>query len=126
MDHASICSNSKSSSNVLDLPTDAHLPPPGPDHFVARRALWTRPTAASRLDQATSPSCVKLEGLLDQPGALESPDIWDAGLSNIWKSLIAGGRLRSFLPLRAVVCDMSAYPFVSLITLGQDLVCWLA
>jgi hypothetical protein len=117
MDHASLCSNSKSLPNVVDLSTDAHLPPPGPDHFVARRALWTKPTAASRLDQATSTSCVRLEGLLDQPGALESPDVWDAGLSNIWKSLVGGGRLKSFLPLRAVVCDISACPFVSLITL---------
>jgi hypothetical protein len=42
--------------------------------------------------------------LLDQPGALERPDVWDAGLNRVWKGLVEGGRLKKFLPLRAVVC----------------------
>ncbi|KAI9466934.1 hypothetical protein BJY52DRAFT_1080057, partial [Lactarius psammicola] len=63
------------------------LPPPGPDHFAARRALWITPTTASRLDQTTSASRIKLEGPLESPGALESPEVWDTRL----------------LPLRAVI-----------------------
>ncbi|KAH9966028.1 hypothetical protein BC827DRAFT_1116674, partial [Russula dissimulans] len=81
----------------------ADLPPPGPDHFSARRALWTTPTAASRLGQAPSTSRVRLESLLDEPGALELPSVWDAGLNKVWKGLVGGGRLKNFLPLRAVV-----------------------
>jgi len=44
-----------------------------------------------------------LESLLDEPGALELPSVWDAGLNKVWNGLIGGSRLKSFLPLRAVV-----------------------
>ncbi|KAF8505693.1 hypothetical protein F5888DRAFT_1798673 [Russula emetica] len=81
----------------------ANLPQPGPEYFTARRALWTTPTAASRLGQAPPISRVRLETLLDEPGALERPDVWDAGLNRVWKGLVEGGRLKKFLPLRAVV-----------------------
>jgi hypothetical protein len=100
---------SLSTNPQSSTPTWAHvlahedLPPPGPDHFAARRALWTTPTAASRLGQAPSTSCIRLENLLDEPGAVERPDVWDAGLDRVWKGLIGGGRLKNFLPLRAVV-----------------------
>ncbi len=63
----------------------ANLPPPGPDHFAARRALWITPIAASRLDQTTSASRIKREGPLENP---ESSEGWDTRP----------------LPLRAVVC----------------------
>jgi hypothetical protein len=96
-------SNSESLSNFTNLLADAGLPPPGPGHFAARRALWTKPTDASRLDQAPPPSRVRLESLLGRPGALESPEIWDGGLSKIWKGLVGGGKLKNSLPLRVVV-----------------------
>ncbi|KAI9507564.1 hypothetical protein F5148DRAFT_1203993 [Russula earlei] len=97
------------SSSHPHPPTFAHLlahadlPPPGPEHFVARRALWTTPTVLTRLDRAPSATRVRLENLLDEPGALELPSVWDAGLNMVWKGLIAGGRLKNYLPLRAVV-----------------------
>jgi hypothetical protein len=97
-------SNSESLSNFTELLADAGLPPPGPGHFAARRALWTKPTASSRLDQAPPPSRVRLENLLDQPGGLESPEVWDAVLSKICKGLVGGCKLKSSLPLRVVVC----------------------
>lgn len=81
-----------------------NLPQPGPEYFTARRALWTTPTTASRLGQPPPISRVRLETLLDEPGALERPDVWDAGLNKVWKGLVEGGRLKKFLPLRAVVC----------------------
>ena len=66
----------------------ANLPPPGPDHFAVRRALWVTPTAASRLDQNTSASRIHLlESLLKKSDALESFDVWDG-----------------LLPLPIVVC----------------------
>jgi hypothetical protein len=43
--------------------------------------------------------------LLNEPGALERPDAWEAGLNKVWKALVDGGRLKNFLPLRAVVCQ---------------------
>ncbi|KAI0251324.1 hypothetical protein BJV78DRAFT_1212490 [Lactifluus subvellereus] len=97
--------NSESPSLTFAHLADADLPPPGPDHFAARRALWTTPTATSRLGHDPSPSRVRLESLLNQPGALESPEVWDAGLSKVWKGLVGvgGGKLKSPLPLRAVV-----------------------
>jgi hypothetical protein len=39
----------------------ANLPPPGPEYFAARRALWITP--ASRLDQTTSTPRIQREGL---------------------------------------------------------------
>ena len=50
--------------------------------------------------------------MLDEPGALERPDVWEAGLNKVWKGLVEGGRLKKFLPLRAVVC--LPFPLVSL------------
>ncbi|KAI0307240.1 hypothetical protein B0F90DRAFT_1814022 [Multifurca ochricompacta] len=100
---------SSSHNPVLQSPTfttllaHADLPPPGPEYFAARRALWTTPTANSRFDQTPSTSRVKLESLLSQPAALESQEIWDAGLSKVWKGLVGGGRLKNLLPLPAVV-----------------------
>lgn len=96
--------HSRLPSSFAHLLAHADLPPPGPDYFAAHRALWTTPTAASRLGQAPSTSRVRLETLLDEPGALERPDVWDAGLKKVWKGLIEGGRLKNFLPLRVVVC----------------------
>ncbi|KAF8484842.1 hypothetical protein DFH94DRAFT_643924 [Russula ochroleuca] len=90
-------------STFAHLLAHADLPKPGPEHFAARRALWTTPTATSRLGQAPSISRVRLEDLLNEPGALERPDAWEAGLNKVWKALVDGGRLKNFLPLRAVV-----------------------
>lgn len=44
----------------------AILPPPGPEHFAARRALWVTPTTTSRLTR------IKQD---DKPGVLESPEV---------------------------------------------------
>ena len=85
----------------------ANLPQPGPEYFAARRALWTTPTAASRLGQTPPISRVRLETLLDEPGALERPDVWDTGLKRVWKGLVEGGRLKNFLPLPC--CRMSTF-----------------
>lgn len=64
------------------LLASAHLPPPGPQYFAARRALWITPTTASRLDQTTSTPRIQREGL-----ALKSSGVSDT----------------RFVPLRTVV-----------------------
>jgi len=40
--------------------------------------------------------------LLEEPGALERSEVWDAGLSKVWRGLVGGGRLKNSLPLRVV------------------------
>ncbi|KZV65675.1 hypothetical protein PENSPDRAFT_689662 [Peniophora sp. CONT] len=80
-----------------------HLPPSGPELFEARRRLWTTPANASpRPQRPPSPSRTRLHELLHTPGALESDQVWHAGLGRVWKGLVSGGRLRSFLPLPLV------------------------
>lgn len=82
----------------------ALMPAPGPDYFAARRALWLQnlprgpPTPPS-----PGPSRAKLEALLAQPGAVESDEVWRAGLKNVWKGLVGGNQLRKRLPLDIVV-----------------------
>ncbi|KAI0050198.1 hypothetical protein FA95DRAFT_1460529, partial [Auriscalpium vulgare] len=78
----------------------AQLPPPGPEYFAARRALWRTRTVPPK---DPTPATVKLEALLEQPGALESDQIWSAGLNKIWRGLVGGGRLKNLLPLRTVI-----------------------
>ncbi|KAH9062780.1 hypothetical protein EDB87DRAFT_1605857 [Lactarius vividus] len=87
----------------------ADLPPPGPDYFAARRALWVTPTVASRLDQTTSASLIKRDGPLENPGASESSDVWeDTGLlplRTVIKIVHAGWRQDGTWPDNATVVD---------------------
>ncbi|THH04036.1 hypothetical protein EW146_g10282, partial [Bondarzewia mesenterica] len=79
------------------------LPPTGPDLFAARRALWLTPPPTPPIPTSPSPSRIRLHDLLNQPGALESNEVWQAGLNKVWKGLVSGGRLRKLLPLNLVV-----------------------
>ena len=76
------------------------LPPPGPAHFAARRALWRRPISfpPPRTEQSA-----KLRELLDQEGAVDSDEVWNNGLDKIWKGVTGGGRLKRRLPMRYLV-----------------------
>ncbi|KAI0921689.1 hypothetical protein AcW1_004411 [Taiwanofungus camphoratus] len=81
----------------------ASLPPPGPAYFHARRALWwaSGPNPPQRNQASTSRQ--KLEDMLRQEGAVESDQVWDAGLARVWNGLINGVRLKKRLPLSMVV-----------------------
>ena len=79
------------------------LPEPGPDHYAARRALWLQPPPELSAPASPSPSRIKLEALLNQSGAVESEEVWKAGLKNVWKGLVGGNQLRKRLPLGIVV-----------------------
>ncbi|KAF8272510.1 hypothetical protein EI94DRAFT_299342 [Lactarius quietus] len=77
----------------------ANLPPPGPEHFAARRALWTTPTAASRLDQSKQDH---------KPGVLESSEVSDTAfvpLCTVIKVVHAGWRRDGTWPDNAAVVD---------------------
>lgn len=96
-------------AHLLDV-SKSHLPPSGPELFEARRRLWTTPpTDSPRPRRPDSPSRTRLRELLHTPGALESDSVWHAGLGRVWKGLVSGGRLRSFLPLSFVVRLFSQY-----------------
>jgi hypothetical protein len=72
----------------------ANLPPPGPDHFAARRALWVTPTTTSRLTR------IKQD---DKPGVLESAEVSGT----------------TILPLRTAVCLRAGFtPLFLIVTIG--------
>lgn len=79
------------------------MPPPGPSYYRERRALWLEQPAVMPRPVSPSPSRIKLEALLNQPGAVENEDVWKAGLKNVWKGLVGGNQLRKRLPLSIVV-----------------------
>lgn len=76
------------------------LPPSGPAHFAARRALWRRPISfpPPRTEQPA-----KLLELLDREGLIDSDELWNKGLDKIWKGVTGGGRLKRRLPMGYLV-----------------------
>lgn len=86
-----------------DCLSTALLPPPGPAHYAARRELWLSPIPETPLPPAPSTSRQRLEQLLSKPGAVESEDVWKAGVEKVWKGLVAGGKLKRRLPMTLVV-----------------------
>ncbi|KAL6299720.1 hypothetical protein BKA93DRAFT_741931 [Sparassis latifolia] len=86
----------------------ADLPLPGPAYFCARRALWWAPGPCPAQVVETSPSRRKLENLLNEGGAEESKQVWDAGLAKVWESLVSGVRLKKRLPLSMVIKILKA------------------
>ncbi|TBU64073.1 hypothetical protein BD310DRAFT_915294 [Dichomitus squalens] len=81
----------------------ATLPPPGNEHFIARRALWRTPGSNPPCPTEPNASRKRLEALLAQPDALEDDGVWDAGVNRVWDGLIAGARLKHRLPLALVL-----------------------
>jgi hypothetical protein len=88
-----------------DSLSTASLPPPGPAHYLARRALWLAPAPEPPLPPVPSTSRQRLEQLLSIPGAVENEEVWKAGVEKVWKGLVAGGRLKRRLPMNLVVCS---------------------
>ncbi|OCH92189.1 hypothetical protein OBBRIDRAFT_791565 [Obba rivulosa] len=89
-------------SSFEDRLAQADLPPPGPAHFAARRALWCTPTGQTpnRTEPLFHPH---LEELLHRSDIYENEKVWEAGIGQVWNGLIKGARLRKRLPLSTVV-----------------------
>lgn len=88
------------------------LPPPGADHFAARRTLWLSPGPNPPCATEANPSRQRLEALLAPPGAVEDDDVWKTGVDRVWRGLVAGARLKHRLPLALVVRSPLGYrPF---------------
>ncbi|KAF8592173.1 hypothetical protein K439DRAFT_1283552, partial [Ramaria rubella] len=86
----------------------ASLPPPGPAHYEARRALWLAPPATPPPAPPSSTARAKLQSLLSREDAVESDEVWDSGVKSVWKGLVGGGRLRRRLPLTMVIKVLKA------------------
>ena len=86
----------------------SELPPPGPDHYVARRKLWLTPQRiVEHPSNQPSTSRQRLEKLLSFPDAAESDKVWNNGVENVWRGLNEGGRLKRRLPMALIVCSYS-------------------
>ncbi|KAL5507801.1 hypothetical protein ACEPAH_5419 [Sanghuangporus vaninii] len=86
----------------------SRMPPPGLSYFEMRRALWCITPPIPPQPSSPSPSRIKLEALLSQSGAVESEEVWRAGLKNVWKGLVGGNQLRKRLPLHIVLKILQA------------------
>lgn len=98
------------------------LPPPGPDHYAARRALWLTPRCpAAPRSPEPSTSRKRLERVLSSPNAVESNAAWKNGIEDVWKGLSSGGRLKRRLPMSLIVCSIITHcPRAILTSLHQD------
>lgn len=81
----------------------ADLPPPGPEYFAARRALWLEPIENPSYPTEPNLSRRRLESLLATPDALENEVVWQTGVDRVWRGLLGGARLKQRLPLALVV-----------------------
>ncbi|OBZ76750.1 hypothetical protein A0H81_03698 [Grifola frondosa] len=82
----------------------AELPPPGPDHFAARRTLWWARGPNEPTPTESTPSRQRLEILLQR----DTDEAWDAGLNKVWNGLVSGARLKKRLPLSTVIKILQA------------------
>lgn len=89
-----------------DILAAAELPPPGPDHYAARRNLWLTPRhIAESSSPDTSTSRKRLEEVLSLPDAVYNDEVWESGIGKVWKGLNSGGNLKRRLPMALMVCS---------------------
>ncbi|KAG5341946.1 hypothetical protein J132_06040 [Termitomyces sp. J132] len=86
-----------------DILDSSPLPPPGPDFYTARRALWLTPRPSISASPGPSASRQRLEQLLSAPNAAEGDYAWNHGVKKVWESLDAGGKLKKRLPLSLII-----------------------
>ncbi|KAL0570095.1 hypothetical protein V5O48_011870 [Marasmius crinis-equi] len=96
-------SSTQSSSFEDRLKSASNLPPPGPSHYAARRALWLTPTGHVREPLPPSTSRRKLETLLATPNAADDDNVWNGGIEKVWKGLSSGVTLKKRLPMSMVI-----------------------
>ncbi|TFK71787.1 hypothetical protein BDN72DRAFT_764297 [Pluteus cervinus] len=81
------------------------MPPPGPEYYAARRALWLTPRGARFGPQpppVPTPTVQKLDKLLRSPDAVNSNEVWE-GVGPVWKAIDAGQKLKQPLPMKLII-----------------------
>lgn len=101
--HLSPMPSSDGSVSFDELLNSTILPPPGPAHYAARRALWLKPRLAAPRPPEPSTSRDRLTTLLNMPNAINNDQVWKAGIEKVWKGLNDGGLLKRRLPMELVV-----------------------
>ncbi|KAF5390634.1 hypothetical protein D9757_002638 [Collybiopsis confluens] len=90
----------------------SELPPPGPQYYAARRALWLRKSLQKSSDDSNvqaprqlppSTSRHKLENLLNSPDAIYDDQVWEGGIQKVWNGLSGGASLKRRLPMSLVI-----------------------
>ncbi|KAF8557022.1 hypothetical protein OG21DRAFT_1407998 [Imleria badia] len=77
------------------------LPPPGPDHYTARRSRWL--AAPDRHTHPPAPqSHARLQRLLNHPDPHSDP-VWNRGINQVWEGFKNGSRLKHRLPMSLVI-----------------------
>jgi len=85
------------------------LPPPGPEHYHARREIWrTAPIKASTEHPPTEESATptpteKISAMIASASSIASEDLWNRGLRTLSQGLLEGHRLRKPLGMDVVI-----------------------
>lgn len=87
------------------------LPPPGPNHYAARRARWLASPDSPPRPRRTPPPHARLQRLLSHPDPHSDP-VWNRGIDQVWKGLVKGNRLKHRLPMSLVVCTPPIPPLL--------------
>ncbi|KAN0097446.1 hypothetical protein V8E55_001892 [Tylopilus felleus] len=78
------------------------LPPPGPDHYTARRARWLAPPDAPPGTRHVPHTPARLQRLLNHSD-LHTDQVWNRGIDQVWNGLIKGKKLKHRLPMSLVI-----------------------
>ncbi|KAF8138480.1 hypothetical protein EV363DRAFT_1252136 [Boletus edulis] len=78
------------------------LPPPGPDHYTARRARWLASTDTLPPPRHVPQPHARLQCLLNHPDPHTDP-VWNHGIDKVWNGLAKGNRLKHRLPMDLVI-----------------------
>lgn len=88
------------------------LPPPGPNHYAARRARWLASPRTPSQPRRIHPSHLRLQRLLNNSDPHSDP-VWNRGIDQVWRGLVKGNKLKHRLPMSLVVCTPVSSPLSS-------------
>jgi hypothetical protein len=95
------------------------LPPPGPEHYHARREIWrTAPIKASTEHPPTEESATptpteKISAMIASASSIASEDLWNRGLRTLSQGLLEGHRLRKPLGMDVVVSLLQFHSIIA-------------
>lgn len=108
-----------SSPGTSAMATSSATPTGGPEYYKWRRAQWLIPAAttssasiqeSSGSDTKVEDNRLKLEDVLNQPGAEEDAELWKRYLSTVYSGLIGGKRFKKGVRLDIAVSLFTRRP----------------